>query len=890
MSTDESAHRQCNTKGEVIVSNEAFLTAYQNFLTEKVAVKVGQGLTVPVESISPLLKPHQRDTVLWALRGGRRLIAKSFGLGKTMTQLEMMRQVHMATGQKTLIVCPLGVKHQFQRVDGPMLGMAVQYVTCDEDVMTSTTPYLLTNYERVRDGGISAACIASEIGAVTLDEGSVLRDLGSKTFQVFSEIFASVRYRFVATATPAPNRYKELIQYADFLGIMDTGQALTRFFKRDSSKANNLTIMPSQEHEFWLWVASWALFIQRPSDLGYDDDGYILPELKVIWHRLGTDHERAWAQTDSWGQRFLLANSANGISAASSEKRASMSLRVAHAAQIMADADPADHWIIWHHLEDERKAITQAIPGATEVFGSQDLELREQRIMDFSEGKLRVLASKPSITGSGCNFQYHCHKNIFLGVNYEFEDFIQAVNRTHRYLQQHPVEVHIIYTEAEDDIVETMKRKWTQHGTLLAKMTDIIKSYGLTAEALKMDLQRTMGVERREVSGEWFTCVNNDTVLECAGLPDDSIDMIVTSIPFGTQYEYAASYNDFGHNEDNEHFWRQMDFLIPTLYRILRPGRIVCIHVKDRVVFGRLTGLGFPTLEPFSDDCVRAFRKHGFAYIDRKTIVTDVVRENNQTYRLGWSENAKDGTKMGGGLPEYWLVFRKPQTDRTAGYADVPVVNEKSSYTRRHWQIDASNYWRSGGNRLLTPNELAEMAQLRQVYRWYANYSREAVYDYHAHAEMGSALEERGRLPASFMLFNPSAPDAFAETVWSVHDYVRMRTLNSGQSKGREENHTCPLPLDLIERMIRRYSNEGDLVFDPFGGLSSVPYMAVKMNRRGYSVELNFDYWRAGVRYCQGLELQKKAPTLFDMLEIEAEPVDEDGEDVLEEDAIGMVM
>jgi DNA modification methylase len=238
---------------------------------------------------------------------------------------------------------------------------------------------------------------------------------------------------------------------------------------------------------------------------------------------------------------------------------------------------------------------------------------------------------------------------------------------------------------------------------------------------------------------------------------------------------------------------------------------------------------------------------------------------------------------MGGGLPEYWLVFRKPQTDKSAGYADVPVTKDKSDYTRRHWQIDASNYWRSSGNRLLTPEELADMAQLRQVYRWYANYSREAVYDYHAHAEMGSVLEERGRLPASFMLFNPAAPDAFADTVWSVHDYVRMRSLNGAQSHSREENHTCPLPLDLIERMIRRYSNEGELVFDPFGGLSSVPYMAVKMNRRGYSVELNSDYWRAGVKYCQGVEMQKKAPTLFDMLDIEPAPIDEDGIEIPEE-------
>lgn len=839
--------------------DNAFLAAYQNFLAEKVAVKLGQGLTVPGESISPLLKPHQRDAVLWALRGGRRLLAMSFGLGKTMCQLEMMRQIHGATGQKVLIVCPLGVKHQFQHEDGPRLGMTVEYVTCDEEVICSDTPYLITNYERVRDGGISPQCIADQIAAVTLDEGSVLRDLGSKTFQVFSEIFAPVRFRFVATATPAPNRFKELIQYADFLGIMDTGQALTRFFKRDSSKANNLTIMPSQEREFWLWVASWALFLQKPSDLGYDDDGYVLPELRVHWHRLGTNHEAAWEQMDTWGQRFLLQNSANGISAASAEKRQSMDGRVAAAAGIIDNLQPDEHVILWHHLEAERHAVTKAIPEAVEVYGSQDLDEREQRILDFSHGKFRLLAVKPSIAGSGCNFQYYCHQNIFLGVNYEFEDFIQAVNRTHRYLQQHPVEVHIIYTEAEDDIVEVMKRKWQQHGELVAKMTDIIRSYGLTAEALKMDLQRTMGVERREVSGEWFTCVNNDTVLECAQLPTDCMDMIVTSIPFGTQYEYAASYNDFGHNEDNAAFWRQMDFLIPNLYRILKPGRIACIHVKDRVMFGRLTGLGFPTLEPFSDDCVRAFRKHGFAYVDRKTIVTDVVRENNQTYRLGWTEQCKDGSKMGVGSPEYVLLFRKPQTDRSKGYADVPVVKDKAGYSRSRWQMDADAFWRSSGDRPLTPDELAALP-IDQLARWFTDSSLTTVYDHEGTVALGESLDDLGRLPATFksLALGSHHPD-----VW--HDVNRMLTLNTEQSRRAQTMHVCPLQFDIVDRLIGRYSNPGDLVFDPFGGLFTVPLRAVRAGRRGAASELNEGYYADGVAYLRRQDDELSSPTLFDL-------------------------
>jgi SAM-dependent methyltransferase len=150
--------------------------------------------------------------------------------------------------------------------------------------------------------------------------------------------------------------------------------------------------------------------------------------------------------------------------------------------------------------------------------------------------------------------------------------------------------------------------------------------------------------------------------------------MICTSIPFGTQYEYCPSFNDFGHNPDNTGFWMQMDFLIPELLRVLRPGRICAVHVKDRIRFGNVTGKGRPTVEPFSDHCSGAFRKHGFELLARITIDTDVVRENAQTYRLSWSEVVKDGTKMGAGMPEYVLVFCKLPTDTSKGYADEPVV------------------------------------------------------------------------------------------------------------------------------------------------------------------------------------------------------------------------
>ena len=516
----------------------------------------------------------------------------------------------------------------------------------------------LTNYETVRDGKLDPR----KFDAVSLDEASVLRGFGgTKTFREFMNLFEGTNsYRFVATATPSPNEYIELLAYAAFLDVMDVGQAKTRFFKRDATKADQLTLHPHKEKEFWLWVASWALFIQRPSDLGYSDEGYELPEIDIRWHEIRTDHTDAG--TEKSGQGRLLKDTTFGITEASKEKRDSLPGRIEKLMEIRAE-DLKAHRLIWHDLEDELRAIEAAIPNVVSVYGSQDLEEREQAIIDFSDGKIQELAAKPVIAGSGCNFQRYCHQAVFLGIGFKFNDFIQAIHRIQRFLQTHRVRIDLIYTEAERDIRRQLEEKWRRHDVLVANMTAIIRQFGLSQAAIAGALERSLGVERTEASGNGWKMVNNDCVEEVASMKDSSVDLILTSIPFSTQYEYTPSYNDFGHTDDNDHFWQQMDFLTPQLLRVLEPGRVAAIHVKDRITPGGITGLGFQTVQPFSDECVAHFRKHGFAFIARKTIVTDVVRENNQTYRLGWTEQCKDGSRMGCGMPEYLLLFRKPPTD-----------------------------------------------------------------------------------------------------------------------------------------------------------------------------------------------------------------------------------
>jgi DNA modification methylase len=828
--------------------------AYLRFLESKVR---GKAEAVPcsfdASLIHPSTKPHQRDSILWALNRECALLAESFGLGKTQIQNEIARLLLAAyPGTKFLIVTPLGVRHQFIDEDGPRLGVKWQYVYDDATIQAADTPFLITNYERVRDGNITPA--KHPFIGVSLDEGSVMRSLGSKTVDVFRKSLQDIRYRFVATATPSPNNYIELIQYADFLGVMDAGQALTRWFKRNTSKAGDLQIHPQHETDFWLWVSTWALFLYSPADMGYDASEYELPELNVHWHCVAIDHTRAFAISDNYGQRKLLIGGAKGITQSAREKRATLPARVAKTREIIEE-NPNRSWLLWHTLEDERRAIEKEIPDAVSVYGSQDLELRESRVLNFAHGKISRLATKPELSGSGCNFQHYCHSNIFVGIDYRFEDFIQAIHRTHRFQQKHPVDVHIIFAESEQPIAGALKQKWTQHDQLVSRMREIIRKYGLDHRLIHEELKRKIGVQRVEVSSDRFTAVNNDCVLEIENVASASVGLIHTSIPFGNHYEYTANYEDFGHNEDNDRFFAQMDFVIPHLLRVLKPGRVAAIHVKDRILYGHQTKSGIMEVDPFSDLTVAAFQKHGFLYEGRRTIVTDVVRENASTYRLGWTEMAKDATKMGCGLPEYLLLFRKSPTTVTTARADEPVSRKKSEYSRSRWQIDAHAFWRSNGNVMLPSSVGGLINSLLNLI------AAKDPYNFEAHVARMQKVEDNGLLPSSFF---SDAPESRNSWVWD--DIVMMRCLNSTQNRRIQVNHTCPLALDVVQRTINLYSNPGDVVFDPFAGIFTVPYCAIKSGRIGYGIELSQPYFSDGVRYCQEAENDVSAPTLFDLM------------------------
>lgn len=832
-------------------------TDYTEFLKSKVVIAENYGFKVEQDGLNPMLKPHNKDVVQWAIDGGRRAIFLNFGLHKTFTQLEIAKQTIDRTGKPFLIVCPLAVSGEFKR-DRKKFNVPyeITYIT-DTDTIESYEPQIfITNYERVRMGDIDA----SKFGGVSFDEASILRNLQTETTNYVIKHFQQVPYRFVATASPAPNDYIEILNYAVFLNVASRGHLLTRFFQRDSTKAGSLTLYPNKAREFWQWVSTWAVFVSKPSDLGYSDEGYDLPPLTTIEYCVESSQEESYV--NKFGELVMFRDTKGDFAEKAKEKRESIKERCDKAFELAIQCKSA---IIWHELESERIYLERLFKNhnAKSVYGSQSNKLKEDLLIGFSEGEFSYLITKKRIAGSGCNFQEYCHDQIFCSLDDKFNDWIQAIHRSYRFGQKSPVTIHLVYTKEQYKTLQNLYRKWKQHNELQNEMISIVKEFGLNSEIIKSQMERQIFANGRKLIYDNVTLYNNDTVIVHADkkeMPDNSVDLYLTSIPFGDHYEYSDNYNDFGHNHGNEKFFEQMDFLTPNMLRCLKPGRIAAIHVKDRIRYSYQNGTSFTTIADFSGQTVAHYVKHGFYLIGKITVTTDVVAENNQTYRLGWSEQCKDASKMGVGLPEYVLLFRKAPSSMDNSYSDEPVTKEKSEYTKALWQLDAHSYQRSNGDRFLTKDELSHL-DMKKIVRAWKEHNQTEIYDFQEHLRVCEDLDEMEKLSSTFMTLPVHSN---TDMVWT--DVNRMNTLNAKQVSGKKEKHICPLQFDIIERLINRYSNPGEVVCDPFGGLFSTAYKALEMGRKSVSIELNSEYFNDGVYYIKAMQHKLSVPTLFDMV------------------------
>jgi len=810
---------------------------YLTFLAAKQASVVDAGFDVPAEAISQDLFDWQREIVRWALRRGRAAVFSAVGTGKTRVQCAWADHVARHTGARVLLICPLAVAHQTV-AEAARIGVEITYVRSAADVEAAQTPLVIANYEMV----MREAFDLEAFTGVVLDEGSRLKDFSSKTRNFLIQAFADTPYRLCCTATPSPNDTVELGNHSEFLGVMSSGEMLTRWFIRDSSNANELRLKGHAHRDFWAWVASWAVCIERPSDLGpqYSDEGYDLPPLHLIDEEVAVDHSRAWADTGKDGQAPLFVDGNRSATDLWAEKRETLAARVERAAAIVAQ-HPDEAWIIWHDTDYERDAIKRAIPEATVVTGSQSPEEKESLLTLFAEGHARILATKPRIAGHGLNWQ-HCSHVLFLGVTHKFEEFYQALGRCHRFGQQRPVHAHVVYAESERGIIETLREKWQGHEAMHREMVAAMKANGLGAgSAYHMETI----VEREVARGQAWEMHLGDSVLAMREMPSESVHLSVSSWPFSDQYLYSANVADMGNCDGDDQFWQQMAYLLPELLRVTIPGRMALVHAKDRIVYGTKAG-GYTYIQPFSDHCIREMTRAGWLYYGRITIATDPVRENNQTNRLGHGNLKKDASRLGVGMPEYLLLFRKPHRATAAGgtWSDEPVeLTEVRGYTLPRWQIDANSLWRSNG-------------------RVHAAWEQDG-YDYHAHVAEMEAKDARGELGRAN---GERIPTDHPGVWWDVH---RPRVLNALMAKeAQDERHICPLALDICERSIVRWSNPGDTVLDYFMGIGSVGYVALQQGRRAIGVELKRSYWEWACRYLARAEEELCQGSLFPQSEI----------------------
>lgn len=414
------------------------MTDYTDFVTTKLRAVPPVGITRQIDLIDGLF-PHQIDLVRWALRRGRAAIFADTGLGKTRMQVAWADVVNRETGGDLLILAPLAVAQQTV-AEAAACGVTITHAHDASEIRPGIN---ITNYDRLHKFD------TARFVGVVLDESSVIKHHSSKTLQALLEAFSRTPYRLCATATPAPNDWTELSTHAEFLGIRSRAEMLAEFFVHDGGDTQTWRVKGHARQIFWRWVASWGVMLRSPADLGYDASDYNLPPLHVHQHTVESEHDQA--ETG-----FLFAMEATDLMERRNARKASLAARVQECAALVNASD--EPWIVWCDLNAEGDALCASIPDAVEIRGADAEEVKEQRLMDFINGRIRVLVTKSSIAGWGLNFQ-HCRNVAFVGVTDSWEAYYQAVRRCYRFGQKREVHVHIFASEQEGSVVANLKRK-----------------------------------------------------------------------------------------------------------------------------------------------------------------------------------------------------------------------------------------------------------------------------------------------------------------------------------------------------------------------------------------------------------------------------------------------
>jgi hypothetical protein len=701
---------------------------YESFLETKKKTFIPSGKEV--DPVNEYLFPFQRYVVKTALSKGRFAIFADCGLGKTLMQLSWAEEVSWITNQAVLVLAPLAIIEQTKQ-QSVRFGIKMDFVD-------------VTNYDQLKNVDVS------NYSGVVLDESSILKGRDGKTSNLLIEKFKHTPYKLCCTATPSPNDHMELGMHSEFLGAMTYSEMLAMFFVHDGGETSKWRLRKHATDAFWKYVCTWSISIDNPITLGFEMDGYDLPEIEYIEHVIPVENN---TQT-------LFGDVAVSATELHHDLKRSFDDRIKKTVELVNSNN--EQWIVWGLSNDETNTISKLIDDCVNVQGSDKPEYKAKYLNGFAENEFRVLVTKTSIASFGMNYQ-NCHNMVFMSYDFKFEAFYQAVRRCYRFGQNKKVKVHVLIPESQVNVRASIIEKEKKHKEMLSHMA----KYSALAD-YKIN-KSNFAIMNKEIKTEKYQLLNGDCIQESKKIADNSADLTIFSPPFAELYVYSDKPEDMGNVSNYKEFEAHFKFLIPQIKRILKPGRICAIHCMDLPV--QKGKEGFIGLRDFSGMLIEWLNEHGFVYHARTTIWKNPVTEMQRTKAVGLLHKTikKDASMSRVGIPDYVLFFRNE------GENEIPIEHQDKDHT--------------------LPNYLP-------VDLW----------------------------------------QKYASPVWYDIDYSRTLQYRSGRD-GNDEKHICPLQLDTIERIIHLYSNEGETVFSPFGGIGSEGFQALKMNRKSISIELKESYF-----------------------------------------------
>jgi len=639
------------------------MQSYQDFIDSKKAIHVESGHDVELSSLNSNLFDFQKISVKWALKKGRAALFFGTGLGKTISQCSWADNVTSHTGKNVLILAPLCVAKQTVQ-EAEKYGINVNYCREQSQVLKGIN---ITNYEMMDKFDFSS------FGGVVLDESSILKSINGKTRNQLIESCQLIPYRLSCTATPSPNDYMELGSQSEFLGIMSQTEMLAQFFIHDGGETAKWRLKGHGAAKFWEWLATWAITINKPSDLGYSDDGYILPPLNIVNHVIDSN--------ELLDGELFIKNAATLMERKQAARR-TISSRVDACADLVNNS--TEQWVVWCNLNDESESLAKLINGAKDIKGSDSIDKKERLIEQFTSGELRVLVTKPSITGWGLNWQ-HCSNTAFVGLNDSFEAYYQAVRRFYRFGQKNEVNAHLFSADIEGNVKANLERKQKLADEMSISMIDHMRN--AMQKEIVGTVKETNDYTRDLVRHARYELHLSDCVELAREIPNGIIDFTIFSPPFSSLYTYSNSERDMGNSKSDNEFFTHFKFLVEEMHRITRAGRLVSFHCMN--LPSSKQNDGFIGIRDFRGDLIRLFQSVGFIFHSEVVIWKDPVTAMQRTKALGLLHKTirKDSAMSRQGIPDYLVTMRK------AGDNDKPISHTHDEFPVQLWQKYASPVW-----------------------------------------------------------------------------------------------------------------------------------------------------------------------------------------------------